>query len=281
MSTDHYLREKCGPGTSAFYAVLFAPRAKREALRAVYVLWRELREVAEEHREPAVARTKIEWWRTEIERAAAGAPRHPVMRALAEPLAAGAFATSDLHATTTATEAALAAPAIASLADLDAYALRVASAFLQLAGRSLGLAPDDAATLATPLATAHELTRLITMLGADPQRNARLLPQDVLTRHTLEPGDWRGPHTSASLRAVLQHLAAEAQARYALASAALAAADRARARPLLIHAAIERARLAQVAADGFPVLREQTLLPPLRMLAIATRARFWPAQSAG
>lgn len=277
MSTDHYLREKCGPDSSAFYAVLFAPRAKQEALRAMHVLGSELREMAEQPRELAVTQTRLEWWRAEVERAAAGAPRHPVMHALAAALAARDVTAPDLHSVLDAAEMALAPAALHSLDDFARYSDRTAGALFRLTARLLGLDAAAAEALVAPLATAHELTRLITTLGADRNRSAQLIPREMLELFGIGPGDWRGSETSVNLRRLLEHLAAAAEAHYARVPAPVSATDLVRARPLLIQAAIERARLKQVAADGFAVLREQTTLPPPRMLFIAIRARIWPA----
>ena len=277
MSADHYLREKCGPDTSDFYAVLFAPRAKREGLRAVQVFGRELREIAEQPGEPAVARSKLEWWRAEIERAAASTPRHPAMRALAAPLGAGNVAAADLQAVVNAAETALEPPVIHTLDDFATYSARTAGLLLGLAARLLGLDVGRAATLVPPLATAQDLARLITTLGANPGRSKRLMPQELLAHHGIGPDDWRGPHTSARMRELLEELTRDARARYARSMVALSPADLPLARPILIHAAIEHERLLQVANDSYPVLREQTRLPPLRMLFIAVRARIWPA----
>jgi len=279
MTSTHYLQEKCGPESSVFYAVLFAPRPKRATLRAIYVLWRELQEIAEGHHEMALAHTKLEWWRAEVERAATGSPRHPVMQMLAAPIATGAITPAHLHAAIDATEAAIAPPAIASLDDIEGHCDRVPGVFLRLCAHTLGLDARPGKALAFQLAVALELTRIIGTLGADTARRAGLIPREVLARAALQPRDWNGPGTSPALRALLEQLATQAHTRYQRAPEGLSSADCTLARPLLIHAAIERARLAQIAVDGFMVLREQTRLPPLRMLAIGARVRLLRAQS--
>jgi len=278
VTADHYLREKCGPDTAAFYAVLFAPRAKRAALRAIHVWWRELRELVEEHRDPIVAQTRLEWWRAEIDRTVAGSPRHPVTRTLAHAVAAGTITANDMTSAFGAITGAVVPPVLATFDDLSLHFERTAAPFLTMIGNLLDVDISRDGHTAAQLAVALELSRLITRLGADAPRRAQLVPTELSERFALRATDWHGPETSPSLQALLEYLAIAANEHYRRAAAALSDGNRGRAGALLIHAAIERALLAQVAADRYPVLRTQTRLPPMRMLTIALRARLLPAQ---
>jgi len=277
MTADHYLREKCGPDSAAFYAVLFAPRAKRSVLRAVHVLWRELQEVAEALQEPAVTRSKLEWWHSEIERTVAGSARHPISQTLAPAVATGELAAKDLESAFESIAAAVAPPVPKTFDDLSTHFKATGAPFIRLVANLLNIDIPDRDPL-PQLAVALELSRLITMLGADTSRRAQLVPSELSKRFALAATDWHGPETSPPLQALLEYLATEADAHYRRAAAALCDGHPSRAGPLLIHAAIERALLAQVAADRYPVLRGQTRLPPLRMLTIALRVRLLPAQ---
>lgn len=75
------LRRGLPPGSPRHLAVLFTEPAARAPLSALYALEAELRRiVASESHEPAHAR--LQWWRGELERLAAGRPTHPIAVAL-------------------------------------------------------------------------------------------------------------------------------------------------------------------------------------------------------
>jgi len=60
------------PGSLRYFAVLFAPAAVRPQLEALYSFEAEIRDtVAAAHE---VAHTRLQWWRGEIDRLAAGHP---------------------------------------------------------------------------------------------------------------------------------------------------------------------------------------------------------------
>jgi len=189
MTADHYLREKCGPDTAAFYAVLFAPRAKRAALRAIHVWWRELRELVEEDRDPIVAQTRLEWWRAEIDRTVAGSPRHPVTRTLAHAVAAGTITADDMTTAFDAITGAVVPPVIATFDDLSLHCERSAAPFLTMIGNLLDVDISRDGHMAAQLAVALELSRLITMLGADTPRRAQLVPTELSNRFDRKRAD--------------------------------------------------------------------------------------------
>lgn len=70
------------PGSAAYYVVRFAPEQDRHDLARLYAWRAELRHIVERANDPGVARLKLDWWRAELERGAAGEARHPLARAL-------------------------------------------------------------------------------------------------------------------------------------------------------------------------------------------------------
>ena len=88
-SPQDYVQQKAAAsGSSFYYAFLFLPPPRRAAITAFYAFCREVDDVVDEVSDPGVAATKLAWWQTEVARAYAGEPTHPVMRALM-PCAAG------------------------------------------------------------------------------------------------------------------------------------------------------------------------------------------------
>ena len=77
-------------GSAAYYALLFTPESRRDALAAVFALGRELDRISIRRGEPSVIQTKLRWWDEEIRRLVKREARHPMTRALvSEPSLAG------------------------------------------------------------------------------------------------------------------------------------------------------------------------------------------------
>ncbi len=78
MTPDEYCQSKAAQsGSSFYYAFLFLPPERRRAITALYAFCREVDDVVDESNEPSVARMKLAWWRTQIERLYAGPRRTP------------------------------------------------------------------------------------------------------------------------------------------------------------------------------------------------------------
>jgi phytoene synthase len=77
-----YLQRARPPGSPRYFALLFAPAGQQASLTALFALQAEIQFAAHAPVDHGVAHTRLEWWRGEIERLAAGAPAHPVSREL-------------------------------------------------------------------------------------------------------------------------------------------------------------------------------------------------------
>jgi phytoene synthase len=70
-------------GSPRWYAWLFTPHRARDTVALLFGLESEWRSIAARHIDHGVAHLKSHWWREEIQRLAAGKPRHPLTQALA------------------------------------------------------------------------------------------------------------------------------------------------------------------------------------------------------
>ena len=87
VTPDEYCQDKAvRSGSSFYYSFLFLPPERRRAITALYAFCREVDDIVDECTDTGVARTKLAWWRQELARLYAGAPQHPVTRALAPAL---------------------------------------------------------------------------------------------------------------------------------------------------------------------------------------------------
>ena len=83
MTPDDYCQKKAvQSGSSFYYSFMFLPPERRKAITALYAFCREVDDAVDEPSDPAVAATKLAWWRSEVAQLYAGNPQHPVTRAL-------------------------------------------------------------------------------------------------------------------------------------------------------------------------------------------------------
>src|SRR5215510_163595 len=73
-------------GTTFFWSMRLLPRAKREAMFAIYAFCREVDDIADGDAPIAAKHAQLQAWRDEIQRLYSGAPQHPVAHALVEPV---------------------------------------------------------------------------------------------------------------------------------------------------------------------------------------------------
>ncbi|MGA7964380.1 MAG: squalene/phytoene synthase family protein [Gammaproteobacteria bacterium] len=168
-STRNWCDERLAdPADDLYFAVLFSPHEMRPTVRAAAALFIELEAIATRFRDLTIARTKLAWWRDELERLDAGSPGHPVTKILAQ----GNADTSHLLLAdlVTGMELILLEDPVTDLATAQMRAerglARLMVAFAQLFGNASAPAGDY-----TPLGTAVGLTRLLHADGLD--REAR------------------------------------------------------------------------------------------------------------
>jgi phytoene synthase len=70
-------------GSTRWYAWLFTPQRARDTTALLFALESEWRSTVARPIDHGVAHLKLHWWREEIQRLAAGEPRHPLTQALA------------------------------------------------------------------------------------------------------------------------------------------------------------------------------------------------------
>ena len=270
MTPDQYCQEKAAKsGSSFYYSFLFLPPARRRAITALYAFCREVDDVVDEVADPAIARTKLAWWRTEVADLFAGHPHHPVTRALAPHAAAFGIDAARLNEIIDGMEMDLVRHRYADFASLRLYCHRVAGVVGQLSASIFGYTDPRTLEYAESLGIAFQLTNIIRDVGEDARRGRVYLPADDLAGFGLSAEDILALRGGPEFERLMAFEAERARAFYDEAFAKLPAADRKSQRAGLIMAAIYGTLLEEIRRDRFRVLQQRVALTPLRKLWIA------------
>ncbi|MEK6664608.1 MAG: presqualene diphosphate synthase HpnD [Pseudomonadota bacterium] len=272
MTPAEYCQEKAAQsGSSFYYSFLFLPKPRREAITALYAFCREVDDIADECADASLARTKLEWWRTELANTFADRPTHPVSQALLPAIRAYDLALEQFEEIIDGMEMDLQYVRYADFKALQLYCYRVASVVGQLAAAIFGYSDRKTLKYAHDLGMAFQLTNIIRDVGEDARRNRIYLPQDELAQFGVSESDLLQGHASEGFRALMAHQVARARAFYQQALQALPPQDRKSQRPGLMMAAIYQKLLNEIERDDFRVLHQRITLTPLRKLWIAWR----------
>lgn len=260
------------PGSLRWYGLLFsAPRA-REALSAVFEFESELRDVTAPRQDHAVAHTRLQWWRAEIDRLRGGRPEHPITQALHRLDPAADF--SLLHECMSGADLEMSGLTYADDGELDAYLFRSAGALHWLAAALA--APQFEAAALRPFATGvGRLVRLVEVirdLGLDAWHGRLFVPLDLLERHGLSPEALQSRNLTPSARAALAELATRARAQHASLRTLAGGLPPEAIRGQRVLAGLHLALLDELERHDFDVGRQRLDLPYWRRTLCAWRA---------
>ena len=277
MSPEEYVQQKAAAsGSSFYYAFLFLPRERRAAITAFYAFCREIDDVVDEVTDPGVAHTKLAWWHTEVLKAYAGAPSHPVMKALM-PLAPGyRIEARHLQAVIEGCQMDLAQNRYLDFPNLKTYCHLVAGIVGEVAARIFGQTEDATTAYAHKLGLAFQLTNIIRDVGEDALRGRIYLPVNELQQFDVKSHEILKRQYSDRFSALMKFQTQRALSLYDEALSLLPEADRRAQKPGLMMASIYRTLLREIEADGYQVLHQRVSLTPLRKFWLA-----WKTQAFG
>jgi 15-cis-phytoene synthase len=259
-------------GSNFYYAFLFLPRPRREALYAVYAFCRIVDDVADLGTDPDAQRKELHRWRVQIARCYEGGDvQDPVARRLAEAVRAYPIPREALEAVLEGVEMDLERPSYETFDALFPYCYRVAGAVGLCCIEIFGYRDARARDYAVNLGVALQLTNIMRDVGTDARAGRVYLPQEDLRQFRITADDLRAGCYSDAFVALMGFQAARARRFYAAARAAFPAGD---ARALVaaeIMGRIYFALLAELEARRFRVFDGRVSVPARRKLGIALR----------
>ena len=275
MSPDDYCEQKAAASGSSFYhSFRFLPPERRRAIIALYAFCREVDDAVDETIDAAVARIKLEWWRSQVAAIFSGVPQHPVAQALKPVVKAFELPQEHFLAVIDGMAMDLDFARYPDFGLLERYCDRVAGVVGLMSAQIFGYSVASTRGYARDLGIAFQLTNIIRDVGEDARRGRIYLPQDEMERFGVASAELHQQHVTPGFKALMAFQVQRARKFYDKALAALPAVDRRSQRPGLIMAAIYRALLDEIERDGFRVLDRRLSLTPLRKAWLAWKTSW-------
>ncbi|HZY19457.1 MAG TPA: presqualene diphosphate synthase HpnD [Ramlibacter sp.] len=277
MTPEQYVQEKAAAsGSSFYYAFLFLPKPRRQAITAFYAFCREVDDVVDEVTDPGVAQTKLAWWRTEVARAFAGQAQHPALRALMPAVGAYGLEERQLQAVIEGCQMDLSQTRYLDYPSLERYCHLVAGVVGEVSAHIFGQTQPQTTAYAHKLGLAFQLTNIIRDVGEDALRGRIYLPISELQQFDVKAHELTKRQYSDRFQALMRFQAERAHRLYDEALALLPPQDRRSQKPGLMMASIYRTLLREIERDGFQVLHQRVSLTPVRKFWLA-----WKVQALG
>jgi len=259
-------------GSSFYWSMRLLPRAKRDAMYAIYAFCREVDDIADGDAPAPVKLAELGAWRGEIDALFTGRPGRPTTLALLRPVARYDLPQAEFHALIDGMEMDAAERMQApSLALLERYCRCVAGAVGLLSIRVFGAPGRQLDQGALALGEALQLTNILRDLTEDAARGRLYLPRELLERHAIAAREPAGVLRHPALPQVCGALAERARQRFAEAERLLAQGERRQLRPALVMMQVYRRTLERLVDRGWQRLDQPVRVAPPERLWLALR----------
>ena len=253
-----------------YYAFLFLPRPRREALEAVYAFCRLVDDVVDEEATVAAKLAGIDHWRRELDAVYGSAqPSNPVSEKLREAVGRFPIRREDMEAVIDGCAMDIEKSRYASWEELRVYCYRVASAVGLMCIEIFGYSSPRAREYAIDLGIALQLTNILRDVSEDARRGRIYLPADELRAYGVSDEELTAGVRSQAFVRLMRMNAARARAHYLRARAAIGATERRRLVIAEIMGDIYYALLCRLEATEFAVFGEKTTVRRRHKMAIA------------
>ena len=276
MTPQQYCKQKAAESGSSFtVSFVFLPKDKRDAMTALYAFCREVDDVVDECSDYNVAQVKLNWWKSEVANLYAGAPQHPVSKALQPIIAQFHLAQEHFLEIIDGMEMDLKFNRYEDFSQLQLYCYRVASCVGLLTAQIFGFTNRKTLKYAHDLGMALQLTNIIRDVGEDARRGRIYLPLDELRKAKVSEDDILKSRETPEIKELIEYQIERAEKFYDKAMRELPPEDAKQQRAGLMMAAIYRTLLREIKADGAEkVLNSKVAIPPMRKLTLALKTYF-------
>jgi 15-cis-phytoene synthase len=253
-----------------YYAFLFLPREKREALEAVYAYCRLVDDVVDEDAPEAAKREGLARWRRELDAVFGDAqPTHPVAARLREAVQRFPIRREDVEAVIDGCEMDITHARYRDWDELRTYCYRVASAVGLMCIEIFGYTHARTREYAIDLGIALQLTNILRDVAEDARRGRIYLPTDELLRFGVSERDLLEGRRTPELTRLMRAGGQRARSHYLRARAAIGEAEKRRLVVAEIMGDIYYALLERLEETDFDVFGPKLTVGTPRKMAIA------------
>ena len=186
MSPQKYCKQKTKESHSSFlFAFIFLTQKKRNALTALYAFCREVDDIADEYKDYDIRKSKLDWWRSEIDCLYNNKPQHLVTQALKPYISDYGLDKAYFIEIIDGMEMDLNFTRYESFKQLQLYCYRVASTVGILSAQIFGYKDSKTLKYAHNLGIALQLTNIIRDIGEDARRGRIYIPLDELKKFNI------------------------------------------------------------------------------------------------
>ena len=239
-------------GTSFYWGMRLQPKAKREAMFAVYAFCREVDDIADSDKPTKTKLADLKAWRGYIDDLYAGKSKNYITAALLPVNAEFGLEKAIYLAIIDGMEMDAKGPIQApSRKEFDLYCANVASAVGLLCIRIFGEVGNKGIEVADALGRALQITNILRDLKEDAEWDRLYLPRDVLKKHGITATSPEVVLADPNLEAVCLDMAELAEAEFQRADAIMKTCDQSQIKPALIMRGAYYGTLKKLQKRGF------------------------------
>jgi len=258
-----------------YYSFLVLPRAKRDALCAIYAFMRRSDDIADSAANPAVALAGLQQWRATVEAAFAGQKSpDPILPALVDTVRRYGIALRYFSELLDGTEMDQSVTRYATFAELYRYCYRVASCVGLVVLPVFGYEDDRALAPAEACGIAFQLTNILRDVKEDAGMGRIYLPAEDLRRFGVSEADVMNGNLTPQFRELMKFEADRAREYYRQAEPLVGLVHRDSRATLAVMMGIYGGILEKIVARDYDVFAERVRLSAGEKMGIVIR-NWW------
>ena len=265
--------------TNFYFAFLFLPREKRDAIFSAYAFSRHTDDLVDHAASTAEARRQLDQWRAQLHACYNGNATHPIAQNLQAVLREFPIPKAHFLALIKGVEMDLTKNRHATFDELRAYCYRVASVVGLICIEIFGYTNPQTRDYAINLGLALQLTNIMRDVHEDWQQNRIYLPQEDMARFGYTERALARAEHNASFVELMRFQAQRAWAYYQTADKLLPPEDRASMFSAQIMGKIYAQLLVKIQRANYDVFRTPIRLNSAHKLGIALRC--WLGRKGG
>lgn len=259
--------------TNFYYAFVFLPKEKREAIFAAYAFSRHTDDIVDDAPSPELAKQDVDAWRAQLHACYNGTPTHPIAQNLQMVLTNFPIPKEYFLDLIDGVEMDLSKNRYATFEELYQYCYRVASVVGLICIEIFGYSNPKTKDYAVHLGLALQLTNILRDIHTDFQQNRIYLPQEDLDRFAYTEQDLHKQRYNSSFKDLMQFQVARAQSYYKKAANLLPTEDRSQLFPAQIMGQIYARLLFQIEHKQYNIFEHRIRLSNPHKLSIALK--YW------